>query len=191
MKGTVWFCCRTRNTLRSHDAYSTRSSGRMISCVRHFVSYNSHCSSSHPAYDFSLRGVVESPNILAEGSMRYEHRLTPNHPAQLQRWRYRSSTKYRGRFELRPPFLSTELSLDCINLNKRAGQKGDERMSRAAPRSYRSSACYTKQTAQQMALGMQEIPQIILRFPRYHPRTGMTDSKSSVSRVLATKSACN
>jgi len=30
-----------------------------------------------------------------------------------------------------------------------------------------------------------------LDFPRCHPRTGLTDSKSSVSRVVGRKSACN
>jgi hypothetical protein len=53
--------------------FSTRSSCRVLPCGRHFLADNSHCYASHPAYDFSLRREVESPNILVRVRMGNYH----------------------------------------------------------------------------------------------------------------------
>ena len=61
--------------------FSTRSFGRVLPCVLHFFPCNSHRYSSHPAYDFSLSGVIKSPNILVGVRVGNYDQLTSIHLA--------------------------------------------------------------------------------------------------------------
>ena len=93
----------------------------MLSCIRHFFANNSHRYASHPAYDFSLGREVESPNILVGVRMGNYHQLSSVHLTPTADVAVSKSHEVNGAIEFRLLFLSTELSLDCITLNARAG----------------------------------------------------------------------
>jgi hypothetical protein len=64
------------------EGISGRSLGRSLPWFRHILAYNPHRHARYPAYDFSLRGILKSPNILVgedeESQLASHNRLVTN-----------------------------------------------------------------------------------------------------------------
>src|SRR6266849_9254659 len=127
-----WRMKASRRRLKAWHAglmhLSTGCSGRVLPCVRHFFPDNSHRYSSHPADDFSLRRVVKSPNILVGVRVGNYDQLTPIHLAPTANVTFSEFHEIDGTVKFCFPFLSSELSLACINLHERT--RADKRVKR-------------------------------------------------------------
>ena len=100
----------------------------MLPRVRLFFVDNSHGYPGHPAYDFCLRRVVKSANILVGMRVGNYDQLTPVHLTPTANVTVSEFHEVDGTVELRIPFLRADLSLICVNLHKRTG--ADEREER-------------------------------------------------------------
>src|SRR6266849_9127809 len=107
---------------------STGSTGRVFPRVRLLFADNPHCYTGHPAYDFCLRWVVKSPNILVGMRVGNYDQLSTVHLTPTANVTVSEFHEIHGAVEFRLPFLSADLSLICVNLHKRTG--ADEREER-------------------------------------------------------------
>src|SRR5258708_2230944 len=112
---------------KAHDAQrplfvvSTGCTRRVLPCGRLFFADNSHGYTGHPAYDFCLRRVVKSANILVGMRVGNYDQLAPVHLTPTANVTVSQFHEVDGTVELRIPSLGADLSLICVNLHKRTG----------------------------------------------------------------------